>query len=54
MFSHFALIGRPAVVFHVVRRFMMHDFIDCVHGHTLDGKLQTTARVADITWITES
>ena len=42
----FTLIGRPTLVFRVVRWFTMAG-IECVYGVTLDGKLQTTARVVD-------
>jgi hypothetical protein len=45
----FRLVGR-ATVFKLVKQ---HTYfgIECVTGHTLDGKFQTTARVADILWL---
>lgn len=44
--THFRLIGRD-LLFQVVRR-GLYSGIDCVLGHTVDGKLQTLARVADV------
>lgn len=44
--THFRLIGRD-LLFQVVRR-GLYSGIDCVLGHTMDGKLQTLARVADV------
>jgi hypothetical protein len=45
----FRLIGRTTV-FRLVKR-SAYSGIDCVLGHTLDGKFQTVARVADIVWL---
>ena len=49
MTKQFKLIGRT-MTFNLVRRFDYFG-IDCVKGITTDGKLQTTARVADIVWL---
>ncbi len=46
--THFALIGRPTLIFRVVRSYLAAGFIPSVVGHTLDGKRQTVARVADV------
>jgi len=43
----FTLISRPSLPFRLVRRFDYFG-IACVYGVTLDGKRQTTARVADV------
>lgn len=45
----FRLIGRTTV-FKLVKR-GPYSGIDCVLGHTLDGKFKTVARVADIEWL---
>lgn len=47
----FTLIGRPTLVFQVVRRYSIgngRDAIRCVVGVTLDGRWRTVARVADV------
>lgn len=47
----FRLIGH-ATVFRLVREYKAAGYIPSVYGHTLDGKMQTYARVADIKWLT--
>ena len=43
----FRLIARTGPVFRVHREFAPAG-VKCVYGQTLDGRLQTTARVADV------
>lgn len=45
--AHFSLIGRPGVIFRVVKRYHAAGFIPSVVGVTLDGEKQTVAREAD-------
>jgi len=52
--THFTLIGRPTMIFKVVREFnMLGGTLPCVKGVTLDGKRQTVARVVDVEPIAE-
>ena len=44
----FSLIGRPTVIFQVVKRYDAAGFIPSVVGVTLDGTKQTVAREADV------
>lgn len=46
----FILQGNTTV-FTLVKRYEAAGFIPSVIGHTLDGKRQTAARVADIIWL---
>lgn len=46
--THFALIGRPTIIFAAVRFYDAAGFIPSVVGVTLDGKHYTVARVADV------
>lgn len=46
--THFTLISRPTLIFRVVQTYFAAGFIPSVVGHTLDGKRQTVARVADV------
>jgi hypothetical protein len=50
MTETFRLIGR-ANVFRLVRRYKAAGFIPAVYGVTLDGKLQTWAREADVVFL---
>lgn len=43
----FTLISRPTLLFRVVR-FLNVAGVPSAYGHTLDGKRQATARLADI------
>ena len=45
---NFSLIGRPTLIFKSDRLFYIAETIRCVHGVSLDGRLQTTARLADV------
>ena len=51
MQTKFTLIGYPTLIFKVVKRYQAAGFIPSVVGHTLDGKRQTVARVADVNFI---
>ena len=44
----FTLLGRPTLVFRLVREFDNAAGIRCVYGVTLDGTRQTVAGVADV------
>ena len=44
----FKLIDHTGPVFRAVKFYKAAGFIPSVTGHTLDGKLQTTARMEDI------
>lgn len=49
--TRFALIGRPTMIFTIVRRYSYLDFIPCVLGRYVDdcGIIwETRARVADV------
>jgi hypothetical protein len=46
----FRLIGRTNE-FRVVKFYKAAKVIPCVYGVTLDGKFQTSARVADVLWL---
>jgi len=48
--AHFRLIGNTTI-FRAVHFAMMGGFIPSVTGHTLDNKLQTQPRIADIIWL---
>jgi hypothetical protein len=50
MTRYFRLIGNTTV-FRLVEEIQVLGFIPSVLGHTLDGRRQTVARVADITWL---
>lgn len=49
--QYFRLIGRTNV-FRLTRRFRHAAGMPCVTGETLDGKFITTARLADVQFIT--
>lgn len=44
--QHFRLLGR-ALTFRAVRFYIVLDDVRVVVGHSLDGKLMTTARIVD-------
>ena len=46
-FAYFRLIGRTTRL-RVVRKYSAAGFLPAVVGHTIDGKFQTAARIADI------
>ena len=46
--THFVLIGRPTLIFKVVKFYLAAGFIPAVKGITLDGKHETCARVDDV------
>jgi hypothetical protein len=51
MSTTFRLIGQTTV-FRIVRQYLAAGYIPSVYGHTLDGKHQTCARLADIVFVT--
>lgn len=46
--THFALLAQPTLIFRTVKAYDAAGFIPSLVGVTLDGKRQTTARVADV------
>lgn len=46
----FRVIGQT-IVFQVVKVYDAAGFIPSVIGHTIDGKRQTAARIADVIWL---
>mgnify|MGYP001599852725 CR=1 FL=1 len=49
----FRLIGYTGPIFRTVREFENAAGILAIHGKTLDGRLQTTARVVDVVFLNE-
>lgn len=50
----FTLIGRPTMVFRVVKQYKAAGFIPSVIGVTLDGKYQTAARIEDVNIVADT
>ena len=50
---HFALIGRPTLIFKAVRLYTVLGDVRCVYGITLDGTATTCARLDDINLVAD-
>lgn len=51
MKNTFTLIGYPATVFRIVRRYFVLGDVPCVHGISTCGRYQTCARIADVVMV---